>query len=241
MPRPAQPRLALHCLALALALLALATNVNGQTTVLDEGTFRLTAGGRDLGSETFSIQQTGSGANAMVNARGNLAVDSAGVTEEIQSALQLSGTTLQPTAYTLRIRQDHRQEQITGRVAGGRFIARILSPTGEELREYLVSNRAVLIDQGITHQYYFLARRMQGESMRIPILIPRQSRQTTATVTARGTENITVGNQRITARHLVVTPPDGDEIHLWVDDRARVLLLEIPAQNFAARRTAPPR
>lgn len=228
-------------LTLALSLTALTTSAAAQTTTLDEGTFRLTRAGRDAGSETFSIQQTGSTGNATINARGNVTLDSTGVAEELQSALQVNGATLQPVAYNLRIVQDHRQEQITARVAGGRFIARILSPTGEELREYLVSNRAVLIDQGIAHQYYFLARSMQGDSMRIPILIPRQNRQITATVVARGTETITVGSQRIAARHLVVTPPDGDEVQLWVDDRARVLRLEIPAQSFTARRTAPPR
>lgn len=239
MPLPATPLRSI--LALALSILVCTTAASAQATILDEGSFRLTSAGRDLGSETFSIQQTGSAANATVNARGNLTIDSAGVAEELQSALQATGPTLQPAAYTLRIRLDNRQEQITGRIAGGRFIARILSPTGEELREYLVSNRAVLIDQGITHQYYFLARRMQGDSMQIPILIPRQNRQITATVTARGTGTISVGNQRITARHLVVTSPESPEVHLWVDDRARVLHLEIPAQDFAARRTAAPR
>jgi hypothetical protein len=241
MSRPAKHLLARIACTLALPLLAITTKDAAQTTTLDEGTFRLTSAGRDVGSETFSIQQAGSAASATINARGNVTIDTTGVAEELQSALQVTGASLQPAAYTLRISQGPRQEQITGRVAGGRFIARILSPTGEELREYLVSNRAVLIDQGIVHQYYFLARRMQGDSMRIPILIPRQNRQVTATVVSRGTETITVGNQRIAARHLVVTPSDGAEAELWVDDRARVLQLEIPALRFGARRTAPPR
>jgi hypothetical protein len=163
------------------------------------------------------------------------------VTEELHSALQVAGGTLQPTAYNLRITQDHREEQITGRIGAGRFIAKILSPTGEELREFLASNQAVLVDRGIVHQYYFLARRMQGDSMRIPIIIPRQGRQVSAVVVSRGAETIPVGNQRITALHLVVSPTGGNETHLWVDNGARVLRLEIPALRLVANRTAPPR
>jgi hypothetical protein len=228
-------------LACALPFIFYASTAAAQTTLLDEGTFRILIAGRDVGSETFSIQQTGSDANATINARGSVAIDTAGIAEELHSALQVTGPTLQPAAYNLRILLDQREEQITGRIAAGRFIAKILSPTGEELREYLVSNRAVLVDQGINHQYYFLARRMQGESMQIPVIVPRQSRQVSTTVTARGEETITLGSQRIAARHLLITPTAGDEVHLWVDSRARVLRLEIPARSYAARRTTPPR
>jgi hypothetical protein len=228
--------------ALVFSLLCgAATAAAAQTTTLDEGTFRILIGGREVGSESFSIRQSGTGTNATINARGTVTIDSAGVTEELQSALQVAGAALQPTVYNLRILHGQREEQITGRVAGGRFIAKILSTTGEELREYLVSNRAILIDQGITHHYYFLARRMQDTSMQIPIIIPRQSRQVSASVEMRGEEMVNVGNQRIAAQHLIVTPNTGNVVQLWVDNRARVLRLEIPASNFAARRTTPPR
>lgn len=233
----------LHYLALALALIIGGGigNAHAQNVTLDEGTFRITIAGRDVGSETFSIKQTGSEASASYNARGNVTIDTTGTAEELSSVLQLNGAALQPTAYNLRITQDRREEQIAGRIAAGRFIAKILSPTGEELREYLASDRAVLIDQGIVHQYYFLARRMQGESMRIPIIIPRQGKQVTATVQLRGEESITLGGQRTTARHLVISPAGGQETHLWVDARSRVLQLEIPARNLSARRTSVPR
>ncbi len=236
--------LRLRCLAFAIPLIfvaAPAAPAVAQSALLDEGSFRILIAERDVGNETFSIRRTGADPGATINARGSVTIDTAGVSEELHSALQVTGATLQPTAYNLRILHDHREEQIAGRVVSGRFIAKILSPTGEELREYLASDRAVLIDQGIIHQYYFLARRMEGESMRIPIIVPRQSRQLSATVALRGEEMITVGNQRIAARHLVITPAGGNAAHLWVDARARVLRLEIPAQNLAAQRTAPPR
>jgi len=227
-------------LAIALACGGVGT-AHAQNVTLDEGTFRITVAGRDVGRETFSIKQSGPAANASVNARGSVTIDSAGVAEELSSVLQLTGATLQPTAYNLRAARDQREEQIAGRIVSGRFIAKIVSPTGEELREYLASDRAVLIDRGIVHHYYFLARRMQGESMKIPVIIPRRGQQVTATVQLRGEEEITVGGQRITARHLVVTPAGGEETHLWVDAQSRVLRLEVPALRLDASRTAAPR
>lgn len=234
------PRRIALSLALALACGGVAT-ARAQNVTLDEGTFRITIGGRDVGRETFSIRQSGPAASATINARGNVIIDTTGVPEELTSVLQLTGAGLQPTAYNLRATRNQREEQIAGRIVAGRFIAKIVSPTGEELREYLASDRAVLIDRGIVHQYYFLARRMQGESMRVPVIIPRRGQQVTATVQLRGEEEIAVGGQRITARHLVVQTTGGEETHLWVDERARVLRLEIPAARLTASRTSPPR
>jgi hypothetical protein len=209
--------------------------------LLDEGTFRIVVSGRDVGSENFSIQQTGAASNRVINARGSVTTDTDGNAEELHSVLQVAGATLQPMAYNLRILRDSREEQIAGRVVAGRFIAKIVSPTGEELREYLTSDRALLIDQGIVHQYYFLARRVQEGSMRIPIIIPRQSRQISVQVEQGGEERVSVGNQQITARRLIITPSGDHLVNLWVDDQDRVLRLEIPALNLTARRTTPPR
>lgn len=212
-----------------------------QNITLDEGSFRITIAGRDVGSESFSIRQSGPDANPAINARGNVTIDSAGTAEELRSALQLTGPALQPTAYNLRIVGERGEEQIAGRIVAGRFIAKILSPTGEELREYLASERAVLIDRGIIHHYYFLARRMEGDSLRVPVIIPRQGRQIAATVRRAGEEEVIIGGRRTMARRLVVTPTEGNEVHLWVDDRSRVLRLEVPALRFDARRSTMPR
>lgn len=239
MPRSATPLFI--GLATGMALMLSALPGTAQSALIDEGTFRITIGGRDVGSETFTIRRTGAGPGGVINARGNVTTDTAGVAEELTSVLQVSGASLQPSVYNLHIRQDSREEQIAGRLTAGRFIAKIVSPTGEELREYLASNNAVLVDQGIAHHYYFLARRMRGESMRIPIIIPRQGQQVTATVESRGEEVITIGNQRLNALHLLITPPSGEPAHLWVDSRSRVLRLEIPDRNLTASRTAPPR
>jgi hypothetical protein len=210
-----------------------------QSVLVDEGTFNLTLAGRAAGTETFSIRQTGSGPSTVVIARGTTTVDTSGVSETLTTSLQAAGTALTPTAYDVVIRGPT-PERITGRIVGGRFSAKITTATGEELREYLASNQAVLVDQGVAYQYYFLARRLEGDSMRVPVIVPRESRQVTVTVALRGEEPLSIGGQQITARRLVVTAPGEPERILWVDARGRVLRLDTPARDFSARRSAPP-
>lgn len=209
-----------------------------QTVTLDEGAFRLLVHGREAGTENFSIRQNGSGTGAVVVARGTVALDTTGTPEELSTMLQVTGPGFRPTAYDVNLRG---VERITGRLVGGRFSARILSPAGERMREYLASDGAVLVDDGIAHQYFFLAQKMDGETIRVPMIIPRQSRQVSAEIVNRGREMVTVGGQRTEARRLVVTPTGAPERHIWVDARGRVLQLEIPAAGYAARRTALPR
>jgi hypothetical protein len=210
-----------------------------QATILDQGGFRLMVNGREAGTETFSIRQTGTGDNAVVLARGRVVLDTAR-SEELSADLQLSGSALRPAAYQVTV-SGAGKEQIAGKVVGGRFSATILSSAGEEMREYLAGEGAVVVDEGVAHHYYFLVKRVGSESAQVPVIIPRRSQQVMARVTMRGTESITVGSENVSARRLQVTSPGGPERHIWVDAQGRVLRLEIPARNFVAARTAMPR
>lgn len=221
-------------------LLAATTILNAQTITLDEGSFRILVGGREAGTETFSILQSGTRADAQIIARGTVTLDTAGIAERLSATLDVDGQSLRPAAYQVMV-EGTDQQRIAGRIIGGRFSAKILSPTGEQMREYLASEGAVLVDEGVAHHYYFLARRLEGGSARIPIIIPRQNRQVSAEVAERGRETVEVGGRRIEARHLVITPAGGSERRLWVDSQGRVLRLEIPARSYVARRVAPPR
>lgn len=226
---------------IALTGLALATsNVEAQTITLDEGSFRISIGGKEVGTETFSIRQNGAGDGAVIIAVGRVVLDAEKGQQEVNSELQVAGKALRPAAYEVRV-QGAAPERITGRVVGSRFSAQIVSPTGESMREYLAGDGAVLADDGVAHHYYFLSRRLDTGTTRIPVIIPRQNRQVTATVTVVGTERITVGAKSIDARKLTVTPTGAPVRIVWVDSEGRVLRLEIPTANFVAARVDAPK
>jgi len=225
-------------LLLFLSTLIGAAGADAQTA-LDEGSFRLLIGGREVGRETFSIRRAGSGPDAVIIAQGRVSLDAGPSPEEVTTKLEVSGVALRPTAYELNVRGEE-PRRILGQVVGGRVSARIISPGGEALREYLASEGAVLVDETVAHHYYFLARRLDAAPLRLPLLVPRLSRQVSAQLSLVGVESVTVGDARIEARHAIVEAPGSPARHFWVDHAGRVLRVEIPDRNYVAERTAPP-
>ncbi|MEX0907059.1 MAG: hypothetical protein WD054_01920, partial [Gemmatimonadota bacterium] len=143
-----------------------------------------------------------------------------------------------PVAYDVELRGGDAR-RINARVTGSRASARTMSSAGETMREYLVSDGAVLLDDGVAHHYYFIAQRVAAGATRTPIVIPRESRQVQATITAGGQESISAGGQTVSARKIVVTA-DGGERTVWVDAEGRVLRVEIPSKDYVAVRTELP-
>lgn len=219
--------------AFALASLMVAPAASyAQTTVIDEGTFRLSVRGTPVGTETFSIQRSGTGESAAVVARGRVTLDSG---DQVRAALQVAGPDLRPSAYMIEVTGPD-AESYRGQAAGNRFRATIRTPAGEMMREYLASEGAVVIDEGVAHQYYFLADRIRGDAT-IALIIPRQSRQVSARVTDAGTEAVEIDGRQVQARRINVQPTGEADRSVWVDSQGRVLRVSIPDQGFLAQRT----
>jgi hypothetical protein len=224
--------------ALAALLLA-APPLSAQTAMVDQGTYRLLVNNREVGTETFTLRQSGTGADAVLIAGGRVVLDGAAGAQQIASEIRLSGVQLRPASYDITVEGADAQ-RIAGRLVGSRFSARIRSEAGEAGREYLVSEGAVVLDEAVAHHYYFLARRLDAATARVPVLLPRQSRQVWAEVAVTGTESIQIGGQSLQARRVVVRPEGELERIIWIDAQGRVLRLEIPARSYAAVRTAAP-
>jgi hypothetical protein len=218
-----------------VAFACLGTPAAAQTVQVDEGSFRILVGGREVGTETFSLRQNGTGADAVLIAQGRVVLDS----NETTANVQLSGTGLRLVAYDVEL-SGADSRRIRASVTGSRASARTVSAAGETMKEYLVSDGAVLLDDGVAHHYYMIARRADGGSTRVPILIPRESRQVQATITVAGNESVSAGGSTVNAKKIVVQPAGGDARTVWVDAQNRVLRVEIPARNYVAVRTALP-
>ena len=223
---------------LAGLLVVGAADLAAQTTV-DEGTFRLLTDGRETATETFSIRQRGEGAEAVIIARGRI-VYRDGAQKELTTTLQVSGDALRPSAYDLKVEGEDAQ-QILARMSGTRFSARVVSASGERAREYLVSEGALVAEEGVAHHHYFVVSRARaGATVRVPVIVPLEGRQVWATVTSGAEETIQVAGQPVSARRLTVSFENADERRVWIDTEGRVLRLEIPARSIVAERTALP-
>lgn len=229
-------RLATWVLTIA-ALFAAGSPASAQTFQLDEGSFRLMVGGREVGVETFSIRRNGEGADAVVIAQGRVVLGNGG--DEVIANVQVAGAGLRPVAYDLELRGGDAR-RIRGSVTGNRAAARTVSPAGETMREYLVTDGAVVLDDGVAHHYYFIGQRAAAGATATPIMVPRESRQMQATITPGGQESVSAGGTTTNARRLTVQTAGGDARHVWIDTQGRVLRVEIPARNYVAVRTTLP-
>jgi hypothetical protein len=218
---------------IAMAMLA-AAPLSGQTKI-DDGSFRILVDGREVGTETFSIGQNGSGADRIVTATGRVVLNGS----EIVANVQMSGAGLRPVFYDVELKGGDAR-RINGSVTGSRASARVVSSAGESMKEYLVTDGAVLLDDGVAHQYYFIAQRFAAGATRTPILVPRESRQMQVTITLGGEESVSTAGTSVRARKLIVDAGAGGVRNVWIDTAGRVLRVEIPSKNYVAIRTALP-
>jgi hypothetical protein len=236
--RPVTFRLTLRSLALsALVGLGSALPAAAQTGASDAGTFLISVGGRQVGTEEFNIVQTGVGTNSEIVATGRVRVQLPTGTVELTPRLRATGFQATPVSYDVTV-GGNSPRRVIATVANGRVSARTLTAAGEQMREYLASPNAIVLDDGIAHQYYFLARRLRNGQ--VPIIIPRENRQEMATVKGLGEEQVQIGDRTVSLFHLVVTPTGGDERHVWVDALGRVIKVQIPARNYVAVRSEIP-
>jgi hypothetical protein len=211
---------------------------SAQTVQVDEGTFRLLVGGREVGVETFSIRRNGDGPDAVIIAQGRVVLNGTAASEVIAN-VQVAGAGLRPVAYDLEVRGGDAR-RIRGSVTGSRAAARTVSAAGESMREYLVSEGAVILDDGVAHHYYFIAQRAAAGAASTPIMVPRESRQMQASISLAVAESVSAGGTTTQARRLTVQPAGGDARHVWIDSQGRVLRVEIPSRNYTAVRTTLP-
>lgn len=212
-----------------------ATAADAQT-VVDEGSFTISRDGQTIGREQFSIRSSaGGGAGTSFTAYGTTTYSDRRLDPRLVT--DAAGA---PIRYEVETRiGPERQELLSGQVQRGRFSARTQTPRGMSAREYIVADGALILDDDIFHQYFFVAR--AGRTGALPVVVPRRNVQVTMQVEERGAERLTIGGRAIEARRLSVSEPNGETRDVWVDSEGRVLRVVIASRGISAERDDPPR
>jgi len=231
----------MRTLSLAVALsLALPSFAPAQVTTVDEGTFTITRGGTRpsdrIGQESFTIRRTRGPGGDVVVANATVTFD----TEHLAPALR-TDTSFSPLAYQVEVRTGTDVERLRGRIGGGRFSAQLKNAKGESSKEYIVSDGALILDDDIFHQYYFLVQRARGGSATIPVVIPRRNLQETMRIQAGANEQVRVGTTSVEARHYTIQEPSGATREVWADAQGRVLKVQLDGGKITATRDELPR
>jgi hypothetical protein len=209
-------------------------SLTGQSVLLDEGTFRILVDGNRVGTETFAIRRSGSGADAQIVATAEIQMQVPDGRVDLRPALQASGQDMAVSAYQIKV-SGHQQEEIYVTLGERRFRTQIRTERGEQEREYRAAEGTLLLDTGVAHQYYFVTLRFPSDGGRVPVIIPREGRQHNLDVSEVGRESVEIAGSRIDARRLRLVG-DGATRELWVDGEGRVLRVEDPARGYVAVR-----
>jgi hypothetical protein len=233
------PDMRTFCTAVALSL-AISGAAFAQVTTVDEGSFTITRGGTKLtdriGQESFSIRRTRGPGGDVVVANATVTFD----TEHLAPALR-TDTSFSPLAYQVEVKTGADVERLRGRIGGGRFSAQLKNAKGESSKEYIVSDGALILDDDIFHQYYFLVQRARGGAATIPVVIPRRNTQETMRIQPGANEQVRVGTTSVEARHYTIQEPGGGTRQLWADSQGRILKVQLDATNITATRDELPR
>ena len=223
-----------HAIVPAVALLIAGASARAQGIVVDAGSFTITANDQPVGREDFRITRTESPGGRSFVANATVTYSD----RKLYPALSTDAAG-RPANYQieLRVGQDTR-EKLYGQLGEGKFSARVQTPRGEAAKEYIVADGALILDDDVFHQYFFVAQREPGP---LPVVVPRRNVQMRMTLRADGTQTISIGGTAIEARHLVIAEPGGGTRELWVDSAGRVLKVAIPARGVVALRDDPPR
>jgi hypothetical protein len=219
-------------LASLLAAGALAGAAAAQVRTVDAGSFTIYRAGARIGRETFTIRRSVERSGDVFDANATVEFDA----ERLSPRLS-TDTSFAPLAYQMEVQLNNQFEmRLTGVISRGRFSTRVRTPTGQAAKEYIVSEGALVIDDDVFHQYYFLAQRLTGAAgvLTLPVVIPRRNLQETMRVTVAGTERIIIGGTPVDARHLVAVGSGGATRNIWVDAQGRVL--KVTLGNITALR-----
>lgn len=202
-----------------------------QVTLVDEGTFMVTREGRAVGREDFSIRST---AGVMLVAQANASYGERRLTSALTT--EPGG---RPLRYSVDVRAGSASESISAQATRGRMVTRVKSGTGEAEREYAIGDSAVIVDDDLWHQHYFLARAVRNGS--IAVVVPRRGVQQLWRVSTAGLDTLRIGSRSVPALRIAVRPEGAPVRQIWIDSgTSRVLRIAIPADGIVATRSELP-
>lgn len=221
--------------SVAATMLLAGPPLHAQVVTVDEGSFTITRDGAPAGREDFSIRSTPGIGGTIYKAQATVSLDGSRVAPALST--DPGGA---PLSYQVEVRTGGRTERLTGQVSRGRVSVHQQGPGGASAKEYVIADGALILDDDVFHQYYFVASRAPGP-VSIPVLVPRRGVQVTMRLVSRGAATVTVGRQSLPATHLVLTDPGTGDREIWVDPDGRVLKVALPGRSLVAVRDQPPR
>jgi hypothetical protein len=224
----------MRTLGCAGAMLVASTGALAQGRTVDDGTFVYTRDGAPVGREVFRITRSVPGLGEQYRATAQLSFG------ERRATLSLSTDSAGfPLVYDVVVREGTATTKMQARGRPGRFSVLEQTKHGESAKEYIIPQRAVVLDEDAASQYYFVVLAGSGGAM--AVLVPQDRAQVNATLERRGAEPVEIGGERVPATHYALVGSGPSRREFWLDSTGRVLKVVFPERGLVAQREEAPR
>lgn len=228
-------RLGLPVLAALLAAGAAARPLpaQGASGEVDRGTFRILRSGRQVATEVFAVRREGASLRSV--ARLTARSDTALLGNRITEARLQTNPRHEPVLFELQVRRGG-DLSLVGLRSGSRFRLRIRSPDGERWKEFLLPSGLVMLPEGFVHFHRFIFRQ-RSEREELTALLPAQGVERPVRIQDRRSDTVRAAGRHVPATRWEVMV-GGQRRLVWRAEDGRILRVEIPAEGWAAVRTA---
>lgn len=204
------------------------------TAVIDEGTFTITRSGAPVGRESFRIIRAPAPGGQVYQATGT------SVIAEVKATMRLGTDSLgSPVSYECEVSEGGQPVQrLRGRGRPSRFGLFVQTRTGESAREFVLANGALLLDESVFHQFFFVG--LAAHRPEVIVISPRSGQQERMRLQGRGEEGVEIAGRTIPGRRVSLVNGDGPR-EVWLDAQGRLLKVALPDQGIVALRDDPPK
>ncbi len=209
-----------------------------QEVTLDEGTFTIYEGSSEVGTETFSIRESGAGAELRLVAGARIHIVGGSSPRDMQTTLEMRGADRRLALYAVKLGGASPQDVRYSEDGPSRLSMVRRTEEGERAREMRAPDGLTVLDQGVVHHLFLIRERLAGASARVSVLVPMEGTTEEATVSERGAEAVSVGGVQVDAQRIDVTA-GGETLAAWFDDQGRLLQVE-RGDSFRAVRSELP-
>jgi len=222
----------------AVIILAAAGAAADKKARSEEGEFKISFAGREIGSERFTIATSDDAvqSTSVVSFR-NPQNPQQKIT--LETRLGMSGRFV-PTSYELKSEAGGKTGTVVGRFSPNQVIFEY-SGTGDSVRRgLLVGDEYTVLDTNVFHHFTFLVRLFEGKGKetggRFEVVIPQENDSGFLRMKELEKETIVAGGKKIRCRRFQVDS-DAVSIELWADDQQRLQKIAVPDRKIEVVRS----
>ena len=205
---------------------------------VDEGVLVVRADTLEVGRESFRLSQgrLSRGETGWTLAT-TIRYDRARPVIVLAPILEVNADTM-PATLQYDIADPRQPSRILGELGRGRLTIRLVARATERAREFATGSRAVVLDDSVFALYLFAAWRATSAVSPLTAIYPRALRRETVEIADLGFASTTLNRDPARLRHITVTGEPSGTVHVWLDDRGRLMKVEIPSRGLVAERLA---